>query len=219
MVGEHKAVLVHAVADGLGECVVVQGGRAESPTGGLGGQDGDAGLEGFVEAVRVVGLHRRVSDLAVDDHLKVGDEVRLNGPYGDFCLSDTDAPMVFIAGGSGMAPIKSILHQMKNTGSKRKATYYFGANKVDELFLTDEMKEFESDLANFEFVPVVANPEENKNWEGETGLVTEAVKRTLTNASECEAYLCGSPGMIDAANIILMELGMKEENIFFDKFE
>ena len=97
--------------------------------------------------------------------------------------------------------------------------YYFGANKVDELFLVDEMKGFESDLADFKFVPVVASPDEDENWEGETGLVTEAVQKTLTNAPECEAYLCGSPGMIDAANIILMELGMKEENIFFDKFE
>ena len=153
------------------------------------------------------------------EYLKVGDEVKINGPYGDFRLSDTDAPIVFIAGGSGMAPIKCILHYMKNTANNRKATYYFGANKVNELFLLDQMKEFESDLADFRFVPVVASPQENENWDGEKGLVTEAVKRNLTNASECEAYLCGSPGMIDAAIKVLAELGMGEERIFFDKFE
>jgi Na+-transporting NADH:ubiquinone oxidoreductase subunit F len=153
------------------------------------------------------------------EYLKVRDEVMLNGPYGDFRLSETDAPIIFIAGGSGMAPIKSILHYMKNTANNRKAVYYFGANKVNELFLLDQMKEFESDLADFRFVPVVASPGENENWEGEVGLVTEAVQRDLTNASEYEAYLCGSPGMIDASIKVLAELGMKEERIFFDKFE
>ena len=153
------------------------------------------------------------------EYLKVGDEVRLNGPYGDFHLSETDAPIVFIAGGSGMAPIKCILHHMKNTASKRKATYYFGANKVNELFLLDEMKEFESDLADFKFVPVVATPQDGEEWTGETGFVTDAVRRGLKNASECEAYLCGSPGMIDASIDVLTELGMKQEAIFYDKFE
>ena len=152
-------------------------------------------------------------------YLKIGDEIKLNGPYGDFRLSETDAPIVFIAGGSGMAPIKCILHHMKNTNNTRKTTYYFGANKVNELFLLNEMKEFELDLADFNFVPVVASPSENDSWEGETGLVTEAVQRNLKNALGYEAYLCGSPGMIDAAVKILLELGTKEENIFFDKFE
>ena len=152
------------------------------------------------------------------EYLKVGDEVRLNGPYGDFRLSDTDAPMILIAGCSGMAPIKCILHHMRNTENARKATYYFGANKVSELFLLDEMKQFESDLADFTFVPVVASPEEGENWSGETGLVTEAVRRGVANAAECEAYLCGSPGMIDAAIEVLTELGMPEQAIFYDKF-
>ncbi|TKJ34814.1 MAG: oxidoreductase [Planctomycetes bacterium B3_Pla] len=153
------------------------------------------------------------------EYLKVGDEVRLNGPYGDFRLSDTNAPIVFIAGGSGMAPIKCILHYMQDTGNTRKAMYFFGANKVEELFLLDRMKKFESDLADFRFVPVVAALNDGENWSGQTGLVTEAVRRDLKNASECEAYLCGSPGMIDAATNVLIELGMKEEAIFYDKFE
>jgi len=152
------------------------------------------------------------------DYLKVGDEVRLNGPYGEFRLSDTSAPMVFIAGGSGMAPIKCILHQMKNTGNKRKATYYFGASKVEELFLLNEMREFEAELADFTFVPVVAATGDHENWSGEVGLVTEAVKRNLKDASDHEAYLCGSPGLIDASINVLKELGMTEQAIFYDKF-
>jgi Na+-transporting NADH:ubiquinone oxidoreductase subunit F len=153
------------------------------------------------------------------EYLKVGDEVKMNGPYGDFQLTETNAPIVFIAGGSGMAPIKCILHHMKNTANNRKATYYFGANKVNELFLLDKMKEFESDLTDFSFVPVLANPPQNETWEGQTGLVTDSVRRDLKNAPECEAYLCGSAGMIEASLKVLSELGMSEERIFFDKFE
>ena len=151
-------------------------------------------------------------------YLKVGDQVKINGPYGDFRLSDTDAPIVFIAGGSGMAPVRCILHHMKNTGNKRKAIYYFGANKVEKLFLVDEMRMFESELDNFQFAPIVAAPKKDENWTGQKGLITEAVQRNLKNASQCEAYLCGSPGMIDASIKILLELGMSEEKIFYDKF-
>ena len=153
------------------------------------------------------------------EYLKVGDEVRLNGPYGDFHLSDTDVPIVFIAGGSGMAPIKCILHHMQNTGNRRKTTYYFGANKVEELFLLDEMKQFEEEMADFTFVPVVVGFEDGEKWEGEKGIVTDAVRRNVKNAPESEAYLCGSPGMIDASIAVLKELGMPEEAIFYDKFE
>ena len=98
-----------------------------------------------------------------------------------------------------MAPIKCMLHDMKNTGNKRQATYYFGANTVKDLFFIDLMREFESTLANFKFMPVLASPQEDENWTGQVGLVTDAVQRNLKNTSECEAYLCGSPGMIDAA--------------------
>jgi len=153
------------------------------------------------------------------EYLKVGDEVRMNGPYGDFSLSETEAPMVFIAGGSGMAPIKCMLHEMKNTGNQRKASYYFGANKVKELCLVDLMHQFESELADFTFIPVVATPEEDESWDGERGLVTHAVERNLKNADTCEAYLCGSPGMIDAVIKVLKKMGVSEDRIFYDKFE
>lgn len=153
------------------------------------------------------------------EHLAVGDEVLVNGPYGDFCLSETDSPMVFVAGGSGMAPIRCILKSMRNSQNKRKATYYFGANRVDELFLLDEMRQFEKDLHDFTFVPVVASPGKDEKWDGEVGLVTEAVERGLKNAAECEAYLCGSPGMIGACRKLLTEMGMNEEKIYFDSFE
>lgn len=152
-------------------------------------------------------------------YLKVGDTMRFRGPLGDFKLSNTNAPIVFIAGGSGIAPIKCMLHYMKNTGNKRRTTFYFGANKVKDLFCMELMSRFENELADFKFVPVVATPETGENWNGKTGLVTQVVHSDLKDAAGCEAYLCGSPGMINASLKVLMEMGMKQENIFYDKFQ
>lgn len=152
------------------------------------------------------------------DILQEGDEVRLNGPYGEFFLSGTDAPAVFIAGGSGMAPFVSILHAMRNSRSTRPVHYFFGANTVRDLCLQEQMKEFERDLAHFSFIPVVAKPEEGDNWNGQTGLVTEAVRKSFNDLSDYEGYLCGSPGMIDASIKVLTELGMPADKIYYDKF-
>lgn len=175
----------------------------------------DAKDEGYVEAIiRLV--PGGICTTYCFEHLKEGDKMILNGPYGDFCMTDTEAPMICIAGGSGMAPIKAILHHMKNIQSTRRCSYYFGGNTEKDLFLIDEMSRFEKDLPNFRFIPVVARPE--GQWKGETGLVTEAVKRNEPDCSKSEAYLCGSPGMIDASIDVLTKLGMPEKNIFYDKF-
>lgn len=151
-------------------------------------------------------------------YLKVNDEVFINGPYGEFRLSGTDAPIIMVAGGSGMAPVKCLLHQMKDTDCKRPAMYFFGGNTTKDLYLGDLMQEFEQSLRDFKFVPVVARPAEDEHWEGETRLVTEALKRSVKDASKHEAYLCGSPGMIDATIKVLTELGMPEDKIYYDKF-
>ena len=152
------------------------------------------------------------------EYLKEGDTVKLNGPYGEFRLSESDAPMVFVAGGSGMAPFVSILHQMKHNRDQREAVYFFGGNTVRDLCLVEQMKAFEKALPNFTFVPVVARPEEDGHWDGETGLVTDAVKRKYKDLGGYEGYLCGSPGMIDAAIKVFTSLGMPDEKIYYDKF-
>ncbi len=178
---------------------------------------GDPGDKGSFELI-IRRVPNGIGTTYCFDHLKAGDSVRVNGPCGVFRLSDTDAPIIFIAGGSGMAPIRCILNHMRNAGNKRKAVYYFGANKVSELFMLDEMKQFECDLADFRFVAVVAQPDLDEHWDGAAGLVTEAVAREVKNAGECEAYLCGSPGMIAASGKVLKELGVSEDKIHYDSF-
>ena len=154
----------------------------------------------------------------VHELLKEGDHVTINGPYGDFFLRETDSNIIFIAGGSGMAPIKSILLDMEKKGSKRKTTYFFGARSKRDLFLLEEMRELEEKMPNFKFVPALSEPQEEDKWEGEVGLITDVVRRMVDEAPSSEAYLCGSPGMIDACIKVLHELKVPEENIFYDKF-
>jgi Na+-transporting NADH:ubiquinone oxidoreductase subunit F len=149
--------------------------------------------------------------------LKDGDEVRFNGPYGEFRLSDTDAEMVWIAGGSGMAPFWSIVRHMRERGIERPCTYFFGAVGQRDLFLVDELREMEKALPGFRFVPALSGAE-NDGWAGETGLITEVVARHLSDGASTEGYLCGSGGMIDASVKVLTAKGIPEERIYYDKF-
>jgi Na+-transporting NADH:ubiquinone oxidoreductase subunit F len=154
----------------------------------------------------------------VFSHLKAGDTVKINGPYGDFYLRESDREIVFVAGGSGMAPIKSMLLDMAEKGSTRKATYFFGARAVRDLFLVDEMRALEKRLPHFRFVPALSSPLPEDTWEGETGLITDVLARHFARMEHHEAYLCGSPGMIDAAIRVFKAKGLPDELTFFDKF-
>ena len=154
----------------------------------------------------------------VHDYLKEGEELIFNGPYGEFYLRDTQRDVVCIAGGSGMAPIKAILLDMLDKGINRKVQYFFGAVTKRDLFLVDEMKELEVKLPNFKFIPALSAPAPEDNWEGDTGLITEVLDRYLPTGDNIEAYLCGSPGMIDACVNVLSKKGLPEELIFYDKF-
>ena len=154
----------------------------------------------------------------VHQHLNVGDRLTVNGPYGDFHLRDTERDIICIAGGSGMAPIKSILHHMVNTNNARRTMYFFGARSARDLFLVDEMKGLEKRLPHFEFIPALSDPRPEDRWDGETGLITEVVDRRVGDLSHAEAYLCGSPLMIDACIEVLRRKGLAEDRIHYDKF-
>jgi Na+-transporting NADH:ubiquinone oxidoreductase subunit F len=154
----------------------------------------------------------------VFEHLKVGDEVTLNGPHGDFRLQNTPAEKIFIAGGSGMAPFRSFLMHMRNEKLDFPCRYFFGAVGRRDMFYLGEMAEFEKILPNFRFVPALSKPTPEDKWEGETGLITEVVARHYPDCSDKEAYLCGSPGMIDACIKVLVGNGMPQDKVYYDKF-
>jgi Na+-transporting NADH:ubiquinone oxidoreductase subunit F len=150
--------------------------------------------------------------------MKEGDPATINGPYGDFFLREAQSEIIFIAGGSGIAPIRSILFQMAEQKIERKATFFYGANDLRDLYLVEEMKEFQKKVPDFTYVPCIAQEEPDDVWEGETGLVTQVVDRHVESCKEQEVYLCGSPAMIDAAVKLLAEKGLTEERTFYDKF-
>ena len=154
----------------------------------------------------------------VFDYLQEGQKINFSGPYGQFCLSQTEAPMVFIAGGSGMAPIWSMLQDMQKNRIERPTTYFFGALTQKDLFYVEELKKLEKEHAWFTFVPALSNEPEDSDWDGERGLITDVVAKYYPDVSSHEGYLCGSPGMIDACVAVLTEGKMPESCIFYDKF-
>ena len=155
----------------------------------------------------------------VFEHLAEGDEVLLNGPYGDFRLSETKNDMVWIAGGSGMSPFWSMVRYMKAHGIERNTKYFFGSVSAKDMYFLEEMAALQKELPWFEFIPALSAPAPEDNWTGEVGLITEVVDRhTPSDNPTLEGYLCGSAGMIDASCKVLAAKGLGEDRIFYDKF-
>ncbi|MDD5677924.1 MAG: FAD-binding oxidoreductase [Kiritimatiellae bacterium] len=152
------------------------------------------------------------------DHLRLNTPVTFNGPYGNFFLHENDLEIILIAGGSGMAPMKAILLDIKERSIRRKIRYFFGARTRDNLFLLDEMQSFEQSLPDFRFIPALSRPLPEDQWQGETGLITEVLKRQLADQYPGEAYLCGSPSMIQACINVLCEKGVANDRIYYDSF-
>ncbi len=152
--------------------------------------------------------------------ITVGQEMEAKGPYGVFMLREkTDSDIICIGGGSGMAPLWSLLNNMAERGIKRKATYFYGARTRKDLFYLDRLYELEKRLSGFRFVPALSMATAEDEWDGETGLITEVLDRNLeADQTKTQAYLCGPPPMIDAAIPVLERKGISEDRIFFDKF-
>ncbi len=151
--------------------------------------------------------------------LEVGDKMILTGPYGDFYLQEeSQRDMICIAGGSGKAPIRSILQYLKDQGMPRKVKYFFGAKSKRDLYYTEEFLELSKEFPNFEYIPALSEPQPDDAWTGETGLITDVVDRRVGDLTEAEAYLCGSPGMINACIKVLNKHDIKKENVFYDSF-
>ena len=156
----------------------------------------------------------------LDEHFTPGQELEVKGPYGVFMLREKyETEIVCIGGGSGMAPLWSLLNDMTERDIKRKATYFYGARTRKDLFYLDRLSELAERSPNFRFVPALSMATAEDEWEGETGLITEVLERQLEGYhGSTQAYLCGPPPMIDAAIPVLVSKGISEDRIFYDKF-
>jgi len=155
----------------------------------------------------------------LDATLQVGDRLNLSGPYGMFTLREgDDADLIFVGGGAGMAPILSLLRSMAERGITRKATYYYGARGSRDLCFEAELRALAEALPQFRYVPALSEPADGDDWDGETGLITDVVRRHEAGLAKAHAYVCGPPPMVEAAIPLLTQLGVPEKRIYYDKF-
>jgi len=154
----------------------------------------------------------------LDTQLAIGDRLDISGPYGMFTLREGEEELIFVGGGAGMAPILSLLRSMAERGIDRKATYYYGARRRKDLCFEEELRGLEQTLPNFRYVPALSEPAEGDDWDGETGLITDVLKKYETDLRSVHAYVCGPPPMVEAAIPLLEILGVPEKRVYYDKF-
>lgn len=156
-------------------------------------------------------------------NLKPGDKIKVYGPFGDFFAKDTDAEMVFIGGGAGMAPMRShIFDQLRRLQSKRKISFWYGARSLREVFYEEDYNTLASEADNFEWHIALSDPQPEDNWSGLTGFIHNVVLENHLKdhpaPEDCEYYMCGPPMMNAAVIMMLKELGVEDENISLDEF-
>lgn len=155
--------------------------------------------------------------------LKPGDTLKVAGPFGEFFASDSDAEMVFIGGGAGMAPMRShIFDQLKRLQTTRKISFWYGARSLCEAFYVEEIDRLARDYDNFDWTLALSVPSPQDDWDGPCGFIHQvAYDHYLAGHSapeDAEYYLCGPPAMINACQHMLDDLGVAPESIMFDKF-
>jgi Na+-transporting NADH:ubiquinone oxidoreductase subunit F len=155
--------------------------------------------------------------------LRPGDTVTISGPFGEFYAKDTEAEMMFIGGGAGMAPMRShIFDQFRRIKTQRRVTFWYGARSLREAFYIDDFDRIQAENPNFQWHLALSEPLPEDNWTGYTGFIHQVVlEQYLKNHSapeDIEYYLCGPPQMLQACMSMLADLGVERENILFDDF-
>ncbi len=155
--------------------------------------------------------------------LKPGDKCIVSGPYGEFYAKETDAEMVFVGGGAGMAPMRShIFDQLRRLKSKRKMTFWYGARSKREMFYVEDFDMLAKENDNFEWHVALSDPLPEDNWEGYTGFIHNVLfEEFIKNhpaPEDCEFYMCGPPIMNSSVINMLLENGVEPENIMLDDF-
>jgi Na+-transporting NADH:ubiquinone oxidoreductase subunit F len=155
--------------------------------------------------------------------LKPGDKITVYGPFGEFFAKETDAEMVFIGGGAGMAPMRShLFDQLKRLNSKRKISFWYGARSLKEMFYVEDYDGLQAENENFTWHTALSDPQPEDNWEGLTGFIHnvlfEQYLKDHPAPEDCEYYMCGPPMMNAAVIKMLVDLGVERDNIFLDDF-
>ncbi len=154
----------------------------------------------------------------VSDELQVGDRLRVEGPLGTFVpREDSERPIVFVAGGTGFAPVKAIVEHFIALGTRRPIHVYWGARSVADLYLRERAEHWQHELPQLVFHPVVADRRQAGGLR--TGLVHEAVLSDYPDLSGHDVYMSGPPAMVDAARQAFLDAGLPEDRLYYDSFE
>lgn len=154
----------------------------------------------------------------VFETMKVGDEIRFEGPLGDFALRESERPIVFVAGATGFAPVKSMVEDAFERGLKRPIYLYWGVKQLRDLYLPELPQHWASEHANFHFIPVLSEPALKDDWHGRTGLVHEAILADFPELKGYEIYACGSVKMVESIFPFLKKQGAEDGACFSDAF-
>ena len=146
--------------------------------------------------------------------------LRLEGPYGSFFLrEDSDKPIVLLASGTGFAPIKAIIEQMKDKGITRPAVLYWGCRTRADLYRQEWALQAVAELPWLRYVPVLSEAKPDDAWDGRTGLVHRAVMQDLPDLSGHQVYACGVPIMVESAKRdFVAQCGLPEDEFYADAF-
>lgn len=156
---------------------------------------------------------------AVFNTMRIGDTLKFEGPLGAFTLrEDGNKPIIFVAGSTGFAPVKSMLEHAFNTGLQRRMILYWGVQSRSDLYLGDLAQQWAREHANFSFIAVLSAPLPQDQWSGRTGLVHEAIIADFPDLSAHQVYACGSVQMVQAAQPAFAQRGLASDDCFSDAF-
>jgi Na+-transporting NADH:ubiquinone oxidoreductase subunit F len=156
-------------------------------------------------------------------NMKPGDKINVFGPFGEFFAKESEAEMVFVGGGAGMAPMRShIFDQLRRLKSDRKISFWYGARSLRELFYKEDYDELAAENENFDWHVALSDPQPEDKWEGHTGFIhnvlLEEYLKEHPAPEDCEFYMCGPPMMNQAVINMLKNMGVEDENIMLDDF-
>lgn len=152
--------------------------------------------------------------------MKVGDRLRFEGPVGSFFLrEDGTKPVIFVAGATGFAPVKSMVEHAFHAGISRPMVLYWGTRTLADMYLRELPERWAREHANFRFVPVLSEPAPGDEWEGRTGLVHEAILKDYPDLAGHRIYACGSVKMVEAAQPAFAKQGLSPDDCYSDAFK
>lgn len=145
--------------------------------------------------------------------------LRLEAPFGNFFLrEDSDKPCIFVAGGTGFAPVKGIIEHMLHNNINRPIILYRGARQLQDLYMSDLCEKWAELMPNITYIPVLSGDAKMDDWAGRTGYVHEAVLVDFADLSDYQAYVCGAPGMCEVAHNSFVQKGLNSDEFYSDAF-